>query len=130
MPAGRSIAARVRRPAGTWANRSSIESTPIVPSMAAMSAGLCGEYPDITPPPAPGGSTPPPRPGGSTPPPAPGRSLLRFARDESPVRVGVQERVHLVAPGERDPDHPAVAVRVLVHPLGLVAELLVHREHP
>src|SRR5262249_39713006 len=115
---------------GTCANRSSIASTPILPSMAATSPGLCWQYPlTFTPPPAPGGSTPPPAPGGSTPPPAPGGSFLLLARDERVVRVGVEERVDLLVPSERDPDHPAVAVRVLVDALGLVAELLVHCRH-
>ena len=44
--------------------------------------------------------------------------------DVRAVRLGVHQRVDLGRVGHADPDEPALAVRVVVHGLGLVDDLL------
>src|SRR5436189_3586087 len=85
-----------RTPSGICSKSSSIEETPILSSIASRSASVTERK--LTP-------------------------LL--LGEQRPIRLRLEERVDLARIREPDPDEPTVAVRILVHGLRLLDDLLV-----
>src|SRR6185436_17166332 len=102
MAAGTLSGRESRALVGIRESRSSMEPTPIVPSISRCWAGVLEMY----------------------------RMVLVSGRGDKLIVVGRgHEAVHLFRIAELDDDHPALAIRIAVDRLGLLGELGVRLHH-